>query len=67
MKEFMGALRWRVQQLPPAQREEIEERAAIMEYDGKMERGAAEEAAVLCVRTHEHEPHLDLWRDYGKM
>jgi hypothetical protein len=38
-----------VSQLNPAQREEFEERAAIMEFEGKLERNYAEALALLDV------------------
>ena len=43
-----AALR-RVQRLSDAEREEIQERAAIMEFDGGLARSAAERAAMLRV------------------
>ncbi len=36
--------------MTPAQREDYEERAAIMEYDGKLTRAEAERLARRCVK-----------------
>jgi hypothetical protein len=46
--------------LPDAQQELWEERAAIMEYDGRLLRVAAEDAARVCLREHRNGSLLGL-------
>ena len=48
---------------PEAWVEDFEERAAIMEFDGRMTRAEAERAAETCVRTRFRRRHTDAARD----